>query len=122
MSSRAMQADPQISFHEISPPFSSSGGAIIHRLRTDHFIRGELPDNKMQRLEASGCELRSARQRAIFNAKAYMIKAIPVVAIGIVAAITASCANSKLGGATAQSAAAQRDYERLSGTWQLTRN
>ena len=97
MSSRAMQADPQISFHEISPPFSSSGGAIIHRLRTDHFIRGELPDNKMQRLEASGCELRSTRQRAIFNAKAYMIKAIPVVAIGIVAAITASCANSKLG-------------------------
>ena len=97
MSNRAMQADPQISFHEISPPFSSSGGAIIHRLRTDHFIRGELPDNKMQRLEASGCELRSTRQRAIFNAKAYMIKAIPVVAIGIVAAITASCANSKLG-------------------------
>jgi hypothetical protein len=53
--------------------------------------------------------------------KAYMIKAMPVLAIGIVAAITASCANSKLGGATAQSAAAQRDYERLSGTWQLTR-
>jgi uncharacterized protein (TIGR03067 family) len=53
--------------------------------------------------------------------KAYMIKAIPVLAIGFVAAITASCANSKLGGATAQSAAARRDYERLSGTWQLTR-
>lgn len=53
--------------------------------------------------------------------KAYMIKAVPVLAIGIVAAITAGCANSKLGGATAQSAAARRDYERLSGTWQLTR-
>jgi uncharacterized protein (TIGR03067 family) len=53
--------------------------------------------------------------------KAYMIKAMPVLAIGIVAAITASCANSELGGATAQSAAARRDYERLSGTWQLTR-
>src|SRR6266498_3315959 len=52
--------------------------------------------------------------------KACMIKAIPVLAIGIVAAITASCANSKLGDATAQSAAAGRDYERLSGTWQLT--
>ncbi len=50
-----------------------------------------------------------------------MIKAIPVVAIGIVAAITASCANSKLGSAATQSAAAQRDYELLSGTWQLTR-
>src|SRR6266542_4995305 len=32
ISSRAMQADPQISFHEISPPFSSSAGAMIHRL------------------------------------------------------------------------------------------
>ena len=53
--------------------------------------------------------------------KAYVIKAIPVLVIGIVAAITAGCANSKLGGATAQSAAAWRDYERLSGTWQLTR-
>jgi len=29
--------------------------------------------------------------------------------------------NSKLGGATAQSAAADRDYDRLTGTWQLTR-
>ncbi len=37
------------------------------------------------------------------------------------AAITAGCANSKLGGATAQSAAADRDYDRLTGTWQLTR-
>jgi uncharacterized protein (TIGR03067 family) len=56
-----------------------------------------------------------------FQCKSIQIKAMPVLAIGIVAAITASCANSKLGGATAQSAAAQRDYERLSGTWQLTR-
>jgi uncharacterized protein (TIGR03067 family) len=53
--------------------------------------------------------------------KAYMIRAIPVLPVGILAAITASCASSKLGDATAQSAAARRDYERLSGTWQLTR-
>jgi len=32
MSRRAMQAEPQISAHEIGPPFSSSGGAMIHRL------------------------------------------------------------------------------------------
>jgi hypothetical protein len=49
MSSRAMQADPQISVHAIDAPFSSSGGAMIHRVCTDQFIRRELPD-KMQRL------------------------------------------------------------------------
>src|SRR6266700_3576949 len=68
MSRRAMQADPQISSHEITPPFSSSAGAMIHRLCrvklpggfapiglsstrlcTDQFIRAELPD-KTQRI------------------------------------------------------------------------
>src|SRR6266581_6115509 len=50
-----------------------------------------------------------------------MIKATSIFAIGVVAVISASCANNPPGGATAQSPAAQRDYERLSGTWQLTR-
>jgi len=40
---------------------------------------------------------------------------------GAVAALTASCVNTEVGGSTAQSAAAQRDYELLSGTWRLTR-
>jgi uncharacterized protein (TIGR03067 family) len=39
---------------------------------------------------------------------------ILIVSIGAVAAITAGCA-------TDQSAAAQKDYDRLTGTWQLTR-
>jgi len=50
-----------------------------------------------------------------------MIKIISALAIGVVAAITAGCANSEVGGSTAQSSAAQKDYERLTGTWQLTR-
>src|SRR6266700_2267232 len=53
--------------------------------------------------------------------KARMIKAIPILAISAVLAIAGGCANGRSGGATAQSAAAQKDYERLSGTWQLTR-
>src|SRR5436309_8786859 len=50
-----------------------------------------------------------------------MIKATSILAIGAVAVITAGCATNPLGGTTAQSPAAQRDYELLSGTWQLTR-
>ena len=50
-----------------------------------------------------------------------MIKAIPILTLGAVVAITAGCANGKPGGATAESAAAEKDYDRLSGTWQLTR-
>jgi uncharacterized protein (TIGR03067 family) len=50
-----------------------------------------------------------------------MIKVISTLAIGAVLAIAAGCANGRPGGATAQSAAAEKDYERLSGTWQLTR-
>src|SRR5437667_537355 len=64
LSSRAMHGDPQISVHEIGPLFSSSGGAIIHRLCTDHFIRGELPD-KMRRTLPSGSQSRSTRQTAV---------------------------------------------------------
>src|SRR6266404_9393271 len=41
---RAMQSAPQISVHEIGPPFSSSGGAIIHRLCTDYSMRGRYTD------------------------------------------------------------------------------
>jgi len=52
--------------------------------------------------------------------KEAMIKVISILSIGVVAAITAGCANNPLGGLTAQSAAA-KDYEELSGTWQLTR-
>src|SRR5437762_5803298 len=50
-----------------------------------------------------------------------MSKATSIFAIGVVAAISASCANNPPGSATAESAAAQRDYQLLSGTWQLTR-
>jgi len=50
-----------------------------------------------------------------------MMKAIPILAIAVVAAISASCANNPPGGTNAQSPAAQRDYLLLSGTWQLTR-
>jgi uncharacterized protein (TIGR03067 family) len=46
-----------------------------------------------------------------------MIKRMSIVA----ATLAVGCANGKLGGPAAQSADAQRDYELLSGTWQLTR-
>jgi uncharacterized protein (TIGR03067 family) len=52
--------------------------------------------------------------------KEAMIKVMSVLSIAAMAAITASCVNSELGSSTTQ-AAAERDYERLSGTWQLTR-
>jgi len=39
-----MQSAPQISVHEIGPPFSSSGGAMIHRLCTDYLMRGRYTD------------------------------------------------------------------------------
>jgi len=50
-----------------------------------------------------------------------MIKAILILAIGVVVVITAGCATNPLAGTTSQSPAAQRDYEVLTGTWQLTR-
>jgi uncharacterized protein (TIGR03067 family) len=48
-----------------------------------------------------------------------MSKATSILAIGVAAVISASCANNFPGGTAAQSPAAQRDYQRLSGTWQL---
>lgn len=50
-----------------------------------------------------------------------MIRIMLLLTAGAVAALTASCVNTEVGGSTAQSAAAKRDYELLSGTWQLTR-
>ena len=50
-----------------------------------------------------------------------MIKLIRILTLSTVVAITTGCANGRPSGATAQSAAAEKDYERLSGTWQLTR-
>src|SRR5258708_723010 len=49
-SSRAMQSAPQISLHEIGPPFSSSGGAMIHRLCTDYSMRGRYRDKVLAAL------------------------------------------------------------------------
>jgi len=50
-----------------------------------------------------------------------MTKATSILAIGTVAVITAGCASNPVGGTAAESPAAQRDYELLSGTWRLTR-
>ncbi len=50
-----------------------------------------------------------------------MTKATSMLGIAAMAAIIASRANYLPGGATAESPAAQKDYELLSGTWQLTR-
>jgi uncharacterized protein (TIGR03067 family) len=50
-----------------------------------------------------------------------MIKATSILAIGAAAAITTGSANNTPGEPTSRSAAAEKDYERLSGTWQLTR-
>jgi uncharacterized protein (TIGR03067 family) len=50
-----------------------------------------------------------------------MIRAIPVLVAGAVSVMTAGRSTGGLRDSTIQSAAAQRDYERLSGTWQLTR-
>ena len=50
-----------------------------------------------------------------------MTKAISIMAIGAVAMSIAGCATNPAGGTAAESPAAQRDYELLSGTWQLTR-
>jgi uncharacterized protein (TIGR03067 family) len=52
---------------------------------------------------------------------ARMIKAIAILFVSGVAMITAGCETDRPGESIAQSAAAQRDYEVLSGTWQLTR-
>jgi uncharacterized protein (TIGR03067 family) len=61
------------------------------------------------------------RQKAIFAAKNPMIRAILLFVVSVALLIAAGCSSSGSSGSTTQSAAAQRDYERLSGTWQLTR-
>lgn len=50
-----------------------------------------------------------------------MIRAIPVFVAVAVSVTTAGFSTGGSSGSTIQSAAAQRDYERLSDTWQLTR-
>ena len=50
-----------------------------------------------------------------------MLKAIFILTIGAVAVITTGCETMTSSGLVAQSPAAQRDYELLTGTWQLTR-
>ena len=50
-----------------------------------------------------------------------MTKAGVVVVISAMALMTAGCSTSGSSATTPQSAVVQRDYERLSGTWQLTR-
>jgi len=49
-----MHCAPQISLHEIGPPFSSSGGAMIHRLCTDHLIRYRFADKACPARRAIG--------------------------------------------------------------------
>ena len=50
-----------------------------------------------------------------------MIKALLVLVAGAMVLLSAGCSTSGSNAPTTQSAAAQRDYARLSGTWQLTR-
>jgi uncharacterized protein (TIGR03067 family) len=50
-----------------------------------------------------------------------MTKAGVVVVISAMALMTAGCSTSGSSATTPQSAVVQRDYERLSGTWQLNR-
>jgi uncharacterized protein (TIGR03067 family) len=49
------------------------------------------------------------------------MKVISLLLIGAVTAISAGCVNEQFGGSTTPAAAAERDYELLTGTWQLTR-
>ena len=115
-----MHSEPQISLHEIGPFRSSSADAMIHRLCTDQFIRAELSD-KMQQIPCVCLGIALDSTNGDFQCKkTAMMKAIPVLVMDAVAA-TAGCASGKLGGATDQSGAVQRDYDRLTGTWQLTR-
>ena len=61
------------------------------------------------------------RQRAIFTAKSAMIRTIPLFVVGVALLTAAGCSTGGPSGSTTQSAAVQRDYEQLSGAWQLTR-
>jgi uncharacterized protein (TIGR03067 family) len=61
------------------------------------------------------------RQRTVSDAKGLMTKAALVLIVSAMVLMTAGCSTSGSSAPTTQSAAAQRDYDRLSGTWQLTR-
>ena len=50
-----------------------------------------------------------------------MVKVTSILSIATMAAMTVGFVNTEPGGSMAQSAAAQREYELLSGTWRLTR-
>src|SRR5260370_36907303 len=54
ISRRAMPAEPQISFHGVGPPFSSSGGTMIHRLCTRYLNRCGFYDKSPGRTGSSG--------------------------------------------------------------------
>ena len=97
---------------------SASIGFPSARLCTDQFICGKSSD-KMRSLSATPRD--HARQRTSFTPKSTMIKAIPVFVAGAMSLMIAGCSTVGPSGSTIHSAAAQRDYERLSGTWQLTR-
>src|SRR3981081_2078855 len=60
-SGRAMHPAPQISVHEIGPPFSSSGGDRIHRLCTDYSMRGRYTDKLLAAL--ADVEVRVLRRK-----------------------------------------------------------
>src|ERR1043166_8482600 len=62
-SSRAMQAQSQISFHEIAPPLSSSGGAMIQRVCTDYVIRALEADKIDNHIGGLPGDLRSEERR-----------------------------------------------------------
>jgi uncharacterized protein (TIGR03067 family) len=66
-------------------------------------------------------EARWLDKTAISDELRVMMKVISLLLIGAVAAISAGCINRQFGGSTTRSAAAERDYELLTGTWQLTR-
>jgi uncharacterized protein (TIGR03067 family) len=63
----------------------------------------------------------SARQTTVFDQKETIIKLMSILGIGAVTGFTASCVNSNVSGSPAASGLAQRDYDLLTGTWQLTR-
>jgi uncharacterized protein (TIGR03067 family) len=91
---------------------------MIHRLCTDYLIRGHLPDKMQPARSKSRPRL---DKTAIPDEMTVMMKVISLLLIGAVAAICAGCINRQFGGATTRSAAAERDYALLTGTWQLTR-
>lgn len=106
-----MHSDPQISLHEMVPAFRFSHAGRIHRCSTVYFIRFGFTDKTAA----------PTRQRAIFTAKMCMFKPLRTLFIAATAVIAAGCATNQPSIAPAQSAAAQRDYDLLTGTWQLTR-